>query len=91
MRAQALVARNIRRLRVGRGLSQETPAVYAGIDRTGGQATAWIIGAFCGKLGVARQAVYPGALWMPAGASPSPAPQRAGAADVRVSICCESS
>ncbi|WP_080669616.1 helix-turn-helix domain-containing protein [Bradyrhizobium japonicum] len=34
MRAQALVARNIRRLRVGRELSQEALAVDAGIDRT---------------------------------------------------------
>lgn len=34
MDAQALVARNIRRLRVGRGLSQEVLAVDAGIDRT---------------------------------------------------------
>jgi transcriptional regulator with XRE-family HTH domain len=34
MKAQALVARNIRRLRVGRGLSQEAIAVDAGIDRT---------------------------------------------------------
>jgi transcriptional regulator with XRE-family HTH domain len=34
MKAQALVARNIRRLRVGKGLSQEALAVDAGIDRT---------------------------------------------------------
>lgn len=34
MKAQALVARNIRRLRVSRGLSQEALAVDAGIDRT---------------------------------------------------------
>jgi transcriptional regulator with XRE-family HTH domain len=34
MKAQALVARNIRRLRVDRGLSQEALAVDAGIDRT---------------------------------------------------------
>lgn len=34
MKAQALVARNIRRLRVGRGLSQEVLAVDASIDRT---------------------------------------------------------
>ena len=34
MRAQALVARNLRRLRVGRGLSQENLAADAGIDRT---------------------------------------------------------
>jgi transcriptional regulator with XRE-family HTH domain len=34
MRARALVARNIRRLRVARGLSQEVLAVDAGIDRT---------------------------------------------------------
>jgi transcriptional regulator with XRE-family HTH domain len=34
MRAQALVARNLRRLRVGRGLSQENLAVDAGIDRS---------------------------------------------------------
>jgi transcriptional regulator with XRE-family HTH domain len=34
MRAQALVARNLRRLRTGRGLSQETLAMDAGIDRT---------------------------------------------------------
>jgi transcriptional regulator with XRE-family HTH domain len=34
MRARALVARNIRRLRVDRGLSQEALAVDAGIDRT---------------------------------------------------------
>ena len=34
MKAQALVARNIRRLRVGRGLSQEALAVDADIDRT---------------------------------------------------------
>ncbi|WP_063682902.1 helix-turn-helix domain-containing protein [Bradyrhizobium stylosanthis] len=34
MKAQALVARNIRRLRVGQGLSQEALAVDAGIDRT---------------------------------------------------------
>jgi transcriptional regulator with XRE-family HTH domain len=34
MRAQALVARNLRRLRVRRGLSQENLAVDAGIDRT---------------------------------------------------------
>ena len=32
MRARALVARNIRRLRVARGLSQEVLAVDAGID-----------------------------------------------------------
>ncbi len=34
MKAQQLVARNIRRLRVIRGLSQESLAVDAGIDRT---------------------------------------------------------
>ena len=34
MRAQALVARNLRRLRVVRGLSQEILAADAGIDRT---------------------------------------------------------
>jgi transcriptional regulator with XRE-family HTH domain len=34
MNAQAVVARNIRRLRVGRRLSQEALAVDAGIDRT---------------------------------------------------------
>lgn len=34
MNARALVARNIRRLRVERGLSQETLAVDAEIDRT---------------------------------------------------------
>jgi transcriptional regulator with XRE-family HTH domain len=34
MRAQALVARNLRRLRVKRGLSQEALAGDAGIDRT---------------------------------------------------------
>jgi len=34
MKAGALVARNIRRLRVARGLSQEALAVDAGIDRT---------------------------------------------------------
>ena len=34
MNAQALVARNLRRLRVKRGLSQENLAVDAGIDRT---------------------------------------------------------
>jgi transcriptional regulator with XRE-family HTH domain len=33
-KAGALVARNIRRLRVARGLSQEMLAVNAGIDRT---------------------------------------------------------
>jgi NAD(P)-dependent dehydrogenase (short-subunit alcohol dehydrogenase family) len=34
MRAQALVARNLRRLRVKRGLAQEALAADAGIDRT---------------------------------------------------------
>jgi transcriptional regulator with XRE-family HTH domain len=34
MRAQALVARNLRRLRVKRSLSQEALAGDAGIDRT---------------------------------------------------------
>ena len=34
MNARALVARNIRRLRVARGLSQEALAVDAEIDRT---------------------------------------------------------
>jgi transcriptional regulator with XRE-family HTH domain len=34
MKARALVARNLRRLRVLRGLSQENLAVDAGIDRT---------------------------------------------------------
>lgn len=34
MKARALVARNLRRLRVRRGLSQEALAVDAGIDRT---------------------------------------------------------
>lgn len=34
MDARALVARNLRRLRVRRGLSQESLAVDAGIDRT---------------------------------------------------------
>jgi transcriptional regulator with XRE-family HTH domain len=34
MRAKALVARNLRRLRVVRGLSQEILAADAGIDRT---------------------------------------------------------
>jgi transcriptional regulator with XRE-family HTH domain len=34
MRARALVAWNLRRLRVRRGLSQENLAVDAGIDRT---------------------------------------------------------
>lgn len=34
MKAQAVVARNIRKLRVEKGLSQEALAVDAGIDRT---------------------------------------------------------
>jgi transcriptional regulator with XRE-family HTH domain len=34
MKAQALVARNLRRLRVVRGLSQENLAVDAEVDRT---------------------------------------------------------
>jgi transcriptional regulator with XRE-family HTH domain len=34
MKAQVLVARNVRRLRVGKRLSQEALAVDAGIDRT---------------------------------------------------------
>ena len=34
MNARALVARNIRRIRVARGLSQEALAVDAAIDRT---------------------------------------------------------
>jgi transcriptional regulator with XRE-family HTH domain len=34
MKAQRLVAHNIRKLRVGRGLSQESLAVDVGIDRT---------------------------------------------------------
>lgn len=34
MKAQVLVAKNVRRLRVGLGLSQEALAVDAGIDRT---------------------------------------------------------
>jgi transcriptional regulator with XRE-family HTH domain len=34
MKVQALVARNLRRLRVRRGLSQESLAVDAGVDRT---------------------------------------------------------
>jgi transcriptional regulator with XRE-family HTH domain len=34
MKAQQLVAHNIRKLRVRRGLSQESLAVDAGIDRT---------------------------------------------------------
>ena len=34
MKAQALVARNIRRLRVQAGLSQEALAVDAAVDRT---------------------------------------------------------
>lgn len=34
MRAQALVARNLRRIRVRQNLSQESLAVDAGIDRT---------------------------------------------------------
>jgi transcriptional regulator with XRE-family HTH domain len=34
MKAGALVARNVRRLRVANGLSQEVLAVDAGIDRT---------------------------------------------------------
>lgn len=34
MKAQVLVARNVRRLRVRKGLSQEALAVDAGIDRT---------------------------------------------------------
>lgn len=34
MKVQTVVARNVRRLRVGRRLSQEALAVDAGIDRT---------------------------------------------------------
>ncbi len=34
MKARALVARNLRKLRVAKGLSQEALAVDAGIDRT---------------------------------------------------------
>ena len=34
MKARTLVSRNIRRLRVAKGLSQEALAVDAGIDRT---------------------------------------------------------
>jgi transcriptional regulator with XRE-family HTH domain len=34
MKAQTLVARNLRRLRVGRGLSQENLALDAEVDRT---------------------------------------------------------
>jgi len=82
MKAQALVARNIRRLRVGRGLSQEALAVDAGIDRTyvsrleRGLENPSV--AVLEKLAIALKASIPDLFVVPAKGEASPRPLKAG-------------
>jgi len=82
MRAQALVARNIRRLRVGRGLSQEALAVDAGIDRTyvsrleRGLENPSV--AVLEKLAIAMKASIPDLFVVPAKGDSPPRPLKAG-------------
>ena len=82
MKAQALVARNIRRLRVGQGLSQEALAVDAGIDRTyvsrleRGLENPSV--AVLEKLAVALKASIPDLFVVPAKGDPPPRPLTAG-------------
>jgi transcriptional regulator with XRE-family HTH domain len=82
MKAQALVARNIRRLRVGRGLSQEALAVDAGIDRTyvsrleRGLENPSV--AVLEKLAIALEASIPDLFVVPAKGEAKPRPLKAG-------------
>jgi transcriptional regulator with XRE-family HTH domain len=82
MRAQALVARNIRRLRVSRELSQEALAVDAGIDRTyvsrleRGLENPSV--AVLEKLAIALKATIPEFFVPPARGEAPPRPLRAG-------------
>jgi transcriptional regulator with XRE-family HTH domain len=82
MKAQALVARNIRKLRVGRGLSQEALAVDAGIDRTyvsrleRGLENPSV--AVLEKLAIALKVAIPDLFALPAKGEPLPRPLRAG-------------
>ena len=82
MKAQALVARNIRRLRVGQGLSQEALAVDAGIDRSyvsrleRGLENPSV--AVLEKLAAALKASIPDLFVVPAKGDPAPSPLRAG-------------
>jgi transcriptional regulator with XRE-family HTH domain len=82
MKAQALVARNIRRLRVGQGLSQEALAVDAGIDRTyvsrleRGLENPSV--AVLEKLAIALRASIPDLFVVPAKGDLPPRPLRAG-------------
>ena len=82
MKAQALVARNIRRLRVDKGLSQEALAVDAGIDRTyvsrleRGLENPSV--AVLEKLAVALRASIPDLFAVPAKGDSLPRPLRAG-------------
>jgi len=77
-----LVARNIRRLRVGRGLSQETLAVDAGIDRTyvsrleRGLENPSV--AVLEKLAIALKASIPDLFVVPATGEAPPRPLKAG-------------
>lgn len=76
------MARNIRRLRVGRGLSQEALAVDAGIDRTyvsrleRGLENPSV--AVLDKLATALRATIPDLFTVPAKGDPAPRPLRAG-------------
>ncbi len=82
MKAQALVARNIRRLRVGKGLTQEALAVDAGVDRTyvsrleRGLENPSV--AVLEKLAVALRASIPDLFAIPAKGDLPPRPLRAG-------------
>jgi transcriptional regulator with XRE-family HTH domain len=82
MKAQALVARNIRRLRVGQALSQEALAVDAGIDRTyvsrleRGLENPSV--AVLEKLAIALKAPIPELFAVPAKVDLPPRPLRAG-------------
>jgi transcriptional regulator with XRE-family HTH domain len=82
MDAQAVVARNIRRLRVALGLSQENLAVDAGIDRTyvsrleRGLENPTV--AVLERLATALGATIPDFFLVPPPGEPPPAPLRSG-------------
>jgi transcriptional regulator with XRE-family HTH domain len=82
MKAGLLVARNIRRLRVAQGLSQEALAVDAGVDRTyvsrleRGLENPSV--AVLEKLASALQSSIPEFFVIPARGDPAPKPLRGG-------------
>jgi transcriptional regulator with XRE-family HTH domain len=82
MHAQALVARNLRKLRVAQGISQEALALEAGVDRTYvgrlerglENPTVAVLDRLAGRLGITIAEFFVA----PLPGEPSPMPMRGG-------------